>query len=195
MKTIIVIFISIISFTRCKKYVNACKELTELKGKEHLVDLNGINAQELIDTLSRHPELQLYKFETSTTNWVARCNVFYKDLIIFSDTYLLNKGYNTGILYASDTLRPKNITFSLEPSVSYEDAIKAAKKEVNFDHTCISYRLGIYNINAISGNSKVKNYKLVWKIEGTDKYPYAIVDANTKQVIVSDDGIRYGWLD
>ena len=195
MRKIIIIFISILLFTECKKHVNACKNQTELKDREHLVNLSGINAPELLDTLAKHPELQLYSFNSTSSNWVARCYVFYNDLLIFSDYYLINKTYNSGMIYASDTLLPKNINFSLEPAIPYQDAIKEAKKKLNFDHTCINYRLGLYNINVRNGDNKTKNYKLVWKIQGKEGYPYVIIDANTKEVIFADDGIRYGWVD
>jgi Zn-dependent metalloprotease len=193
MKIILAVLIPISLFTSCKKDISVCKNYKELSGQEQLIDLNTINALELIDTLAKYPELQLYKFENTGNGWVARCNVFYKGLIIFSDTYLLNKSTSTGTMYASDTLRIKVMPTSLEPTISSDEAIKTAKRNTNYDHTCISYRLGIHNVNY--SYSSPKNYKLVWKIEGTDKYPYTIVDATTNRVIVSDNGIRTGWID
>lgn len=192
-KTIFQLLCSFFLFTACKKDINSCKNYKEISGQEQLIDLNTVNAPELIDTLKKYPNLQLYRFETSNSGWVARCNVFYKDFPVFSDTYLLNKSSYTGMLYASDTLRIKTLTISLDPAISSNDAIKIAKRYSNFDHSCISYRLGIYNVNYSS--AAPKNYKLVWKIESADKYPYVIVDANTNQFITSDSGIRTDWID
>ncbi|MBA3682210.1 MAG: hypothetical protein H0W73_13785 [Bacteroidetes bacterium] len=193
MKTLPVILISIYLFTSCKKDTNACKDYKEISGQKQLVDVSNINAPELIDTLNKHPELQLYSFKTSSTGWVARCNIFYKHLIIFTENYLINKGYNTGFIYASDTLRPQNISISLEPLISYQDAIKTAKQYINFDHTCISYRLGIYNTDI--SRRALKSYKLVWKIEGANHFPYAFIDAESKTVLMMDNGIRTGFID
>ena len=76
------------------------------------------------------------------------------------------------------------------PTISYGSAITTAIQVVDYSKTCVSYRLGIYDLN--SGTSfQPKNYKLVWKIQGESGYPYVILDANTSQVYLMDDGIRY----
>ena len=68
--------------------------------------------------------------------------------------------------------------------------ITTAIQAVDYSKTCVSYRLGIYDLN--SGSSfQPKNYKIVWKIQGESGYPYVILDANTSQVYLMDDGIRY----
>jgi hypothetical protein len=60
---------------------------------------------------------------------------------------------------------------------------------MNYDNTCISYRLGIYDINTLTEN-KTKNYKLTWEVQGDNGYPYVVLDADSGQVYFKDDGIR-----
>ncbi len=180
-------------FASCKKDVNACKQYKQINKQEQLLDPTAINAPELTDTLKKYPQLQLYKFETYSNGWVARCNMFYNGLILFSQTYSLNKNYSTGAIYSTDTLRPLNLTISLTPSVTYTDAIKKARECCNFDHTCIAYSLGIYNNNL---NPAVqKNYRLAWKVESDDHNQFAFIDAQSNTLISCSNYTAINWID
>lgn len=179
MKNLIIALLSLALFAGCKKDVHACKEYTELIGREPAA--NAANAPELLDTLAKYPQLQLYRFYSDNYSWNATCHVYYGDLPIFSDYYFLSKSTVTGKLSSQDSVFTGPLTISLEPAVSAKDAIKEAKKLQNFDHTCISYRLGLFNL-AYGGG---RNYRLVWRIEGKDGNPFVTVNAVDKSIVQS----------
>lgn len=82
------------------------------------------------------------------------------------------------------------LSFSLSPLIQSDSAISLAKQTMKYDNTCISYRLGIYGLNAAIGYS-TPDYKLVWKIQGDNGFPFVVLDATNGQVYSKDDGIRY----
>jgi len=176
-------------WTSCKKDLKVCDTITELSDRKNLVDPNSLGSQALIDTLSKHPEVQVYDIISSQYGWTVKCNVFYKDIKVFSSQYFLHKNNYSNSIICYDTLNFNSINFSLIPSITKDKAIKISKQKLNFNKTCISYRLGIYDLNARKTKSS-KNYKLTWKVQGENGYPYVVIDANSGQVITQDDGIR-----
>lgn len=188
MKTIFVLACCLAALAACKKDLGACRNYNELSSQQgHLVDLNGINAPELLDTLAKYPQLQLYSFNTLSYGWNAQCHLVYQGLLVFSDNYSLFKSAVTGSLTASGTAPFISTAISLEPAVSYKDAIAEAKKHANFDHSCISYQLGLYNINGADA-AVPKNYRLVWKVQSETGYPFVILDARDKWLMASSNG-------
>ena len=173
--------------TTCKKQNEGCNNITELKDKNHLVDPSSLNSQALNDTLTKYPELQIYKIKTYPDHWTVFCNVFYENLIVFTSGYVLSYYNNTITSY--DTLCHLSIPISLTPTIDYFTAIKIAKQKMDYSNTCIAYRLGIYDLNAYNENYQ-KSYKLVWKINGDNGYPWVILDATNGQIYRSDDGMR-----
>ena len=187
MKLLFLSLIPLLLYSACKKDVSACKDYKEITGKAHLIDLNTIDAPDFIDTLAKHSQLQAYHFDKSSATLSMDCYVFYKDLPLFSDYYHIVKDRATNQITTLDTIFTGPLAISLEPAISYKDAIKYAKSIMNFDHTCISYRLGLYNINY--GNTLNANYKLVWKVEGEKGFPFVIMDASTKHTFLVSSGI------
>ena len=185
-KLILILFLAVLQES-CKKDVKVCTNYTELSDRNHLVDPSTLGDSALIDTLNKRPELQVYKINSDQHGWVVKCNVFYQNLKVFSSQYYFNK--NTGgSIYSLNTINLSSINFSLIPTISYGSAITTATQAVDYSQTCVSYRLGIYDLN--SGSSfQPKNYKLVWKIQGESGLPYVILDANTSQIYHTDDGI------
>lgn len=186
-KTIMILFCAAL-FSSCKKDVNACKDYKQLNGKEELIDVNTIDVPEFKAVLLQYPQLQAYRFKNESGFASMKCKAFYKGLPVFTDYYNVTKNSSSNQVYITDTVKTYHLAVSVEPGISYTDAIKESKKVMNFDHTCISYCLGIYNINAHSSYSP-DNYVLVWKIEGKNNYPYVVIDAHTKQIYQSFDGI------
>ena len=186
------ICISLIGFlltASCKKDKIICTKYTELTDRNHLVDISALSgAPELLDTLAKYPQLQVFRIINDQYTIGMHCNVFYSGVKSFTDDYRLFKSRNDKSIAGWDTI-PVNLTLSLTPSIQFEQAISIAKQKLNYDNTCISYRLGIYDTN--SGVSyQPKNYTLTWKIQGDNEYPYVILDANSGQVYIADDGIR-----
>ncbi len=189
MKNIILILTIVVLQLSCKKDAKICTTYTELSDRSHLVDPITLGDSALIDTLNNRPELQVYKITSDQYGWVVRCNVFYKTLKVFTSQVNFNRR-NGGSIVSLNYLDFGSINFNLTPTISYESAITTSIHAIDFSKTCISYRLGIYDLN--SGSSfQPKNYKLVWKIQGESGYPYVILDANTLEVYLKDDGIRY----
>jgi hypothetical protein len=80
------------------------------------------------------------------------------------------------------------VDFTLTPTLTSSNAIDIAKQNLDYSKSCISYRLGIFDLNSGKG-IETKNYKLVWKVQGRNEVPYVILDANSGQVYRSHDGI------
>jgi hypothetical protein len=171
-----------------------CDSYTELTDRNHLVDLSPLNgAPELLDTLTKYTQLQVYKVfnlpDTNGTTYGMHCHVFYKGLKVFSDNYQLWKSRWDNSISGDSTIID-TINISLTPTIQFEKAISIARQKMDFDNTCISYRLGITDINASISYSP-KLYKLVWRINGSkgNEYPWAIIDANSGQIYSYDSGI------
>ena len=195
MKYKIFIFLFIIGLFSCKKDPKICDSYTELTDKNNLIDISPLNnVHQFLDTLKKYPNLQVYRVEADQYGYGMFCHCFYKGLKDFSYDYTLFK--NVIGFYTPDTLSYSlgaiydSINFSLTPSIDYKTAIGIAKKNMQFKNTCISYRLGIYNLNAGQSFVYTKNYKLVWWVQGESGYPYVYLDANTGQVYGSFDGME-----
>jgi Zn-dependent metalloprotease len=189
--TIAVVVLSLFVST-CRKDAKICNSYTELTDHNHLVDLSPLNgAPELLDTLAKYPQLQVYKVINDEYNYGMQCNVFYKGLKVFTDFYALYKNKADNIVFTIDTTSiVDTINISLTPSIKFDKAISIARKKMNYDNTCISYRLGIYNTNC--GTSyQPKNYKLIWRVQGESGYPVVDLDANSGQIYYAFDGLFY----
>lgn len=177
--------------TSCKKKIIECKQITELSGNEHLVNIDpDFLPQAFMDTLQTHPQLQIFRTAENTYIKSIFCNVFYQNLIVFSDQYSLHLLKSNDSIFSTkfpELIEP--INFSLIPTLEISTAINIAKQVADFKKKCIEYRLGIYNINATKGNS-IATYKLVWKIQGSNDCPNVLLDANTGEVYAIDDCIR-----
>lgn len=181
MKTILTFLIFLIFFSNCRKGVESCKDYKKTDVQENPIDVNSIDVPEFRTLLSQYTYLRPYEFSSDAYSWVMKCNVFCKGLPVLNDQYVVIKNKASNQVVTTDTLRTYDFPLSTEPGISYTDAIKEAKRVMNFDHTCIFYSLGIYNTGSY-GAYHPGNYVLVWKIEGKDKYPLVILDARTKQI-------------
>jgi Zn-dependent metalloprotease len=188
MKTLFIMLISVALFSNCKKDVTSCKEYKQLEIQENPIDTNTIDIPEFKALLAQYSCLKPYEFKSDPYSWLMKCNVSYKGIPVLMQQYAIVKSKETNEVKVMDTLRTYDLPLSTEPGISYNDAIKEAKKVMNFDHTCIFYSLGIYEINR-SGTYNPDKFILVWKIEGAKGYPLVILDANTKRVYVNSDGI------
>lgn len=188
----IITLISIVCFTvlvvSCTK-LKSCKSATELTNKNHLVDIAPITQiPELYDTLVKYPQLQVYRVIDDTLMTAIHCNVFYKGLIVFSDQYSLFKSKSTNTITSLKSWILDTVDFSLTPTLPSSKAIEIAKEHQQFSKTCIQYRLGILDLNA-SQSFTTKDYKLVWKVQGSTGFPYVILDANNGTVYRDFDGV------
>lgn len=190
MKKIVFLFITSAFLSGCKKDVKVkCNTHTELTGYEHLVDISGLkNNPEIYDTLTKY-QLQVRKVVNDNYLFGFKSYVFYKGLMVFNQDYYLykNKADNNFTIIGKPA--PDAINFSLSPTLSSKEAIDIAEKNMDFDKTCISYRLGIYNLNGGISNA-MPNHKLVWKIQGDNGWPFVMLDAHTGYIYSKDDGIR-----
>jgi len=190
MKYILSLMVATLLFSSCKKDINACKDYKEITGREQGVDLASIHLQEFRDTLSKYPQLEVYQSNSDQYSNSINCHVYYQGLLVFSDEYNLFKSSTTSSVTSSGEMLSTPLSISLEPTTSYKDAIQKAKYSVNLDHSCISYQLGLYNLNR--WYNMPADYKLAWKIMDSQKsYIYVIVDAVTNSIIIADNGIRY----
>ena len=197
MKTVLnILMLCLILFSACKKDPKVCTTYTELNDHNNLVDITPLSkVPEFKDTLNKYiKQLQVTNIDIEKYGAIMNCNVFYKELKVFTDDYQILKNYNnfgmndtvycnSGSNFILDT-----VNFSLTPTIQIENAISIAKGVQKYTNTCISYRLGIYNINA-SDKTKTRDYKLVWLVQGESGYPYVYLDANMGKIYASFDGI------
>ena len=172
----------------CRKGVESCKDYQKKNVQEYPLDLNVIEVPEFKTLLAQYGYLRPYAYSSDQYSWTMKCNVFCKGLPVLNDQYIVTKGKPSNQIIYPDTLPAYDLALSTDPGISYTDAIQAAKHVMNFDHTCIFYSLGIFN-TGLYGAYHPNNYVLAWKIEGKDKDPVVIIDARTKQIYRSYDGI------
>src|ERR1035437_10122009 len=112
-----------ISLANCSKDAKICDNYTELIDRNNLVDPNSLGSQALLDTLTKHPELQVYQINNDQYSWTVKCNVFYKDIKVFGCQYYLHKNNISDTIFTLDTLNFNSISFSFTPNIKYSDAI------------------------------------------------------------------------
>jgi hypothetical protein len=191
MKKISILLCLVVFFATCKKDVRVCTTYTQITSQKHLVDISPLKgAPQLIDTLNKYSNLQVYRVIIDDATLGMECHVFCKGLQVFTHDFSLLKIKNNVPLYASDSSFTDTINLSTTPAINYLEAISIAHKNENFSKTCISYQLGFYDINA-SSNRLIKNYKLVWLVKGENDAPYVYMDANSGQVYNKFDGMFY----
>lgn len=189
-RIIAMFFVSIVVLS-CKKDKVTCQNNSELTDQNHLVDIQLLNqASEFNDTLIKYSQLQVYRIIDDQYLIGMHCNVFYKGLKVFSDQYSLFKGKTNNSLFTLEDFIIDTVDFTLTPTLTYSNAIDIAKQNLDYSKSCISYRLGIFDLNSSKG-MVTKDYKLVWKVQGENEAPYVILDANSGQVYRSHDGIIY----
>lgn len=191
MKYIVCSLVLALGFTACKKDLGACKEYKEAPGRQQLLDPAGIDFKPFRDTLEKYPQLQAVNYRNDAYSKNLSCNIYYKDLLIFSDTYSLYQNTTNDTIRKFGTIPVSPPAVSLSPGISYKDAITNAKRYANFDHSCISYQLGLFNLNY--GGNNTPDYRLAWKIMGSGTPEiWVISDAHNNQIFQVSNG-RY-WV-
>ena len=191
MKKLLYISLLLILHSACKKDAIVCNSYILLNDRDNLFDPKLTGSQALLDTLAKHPEYQVTRLYVDQYGWVIDGNVFYQNLKIFSSQFMFFGGPNNNNNVATiDTVNVGPFNLSLTPTLTCYEAIRLAREQENFSKTCIAYRLGIYDINAMQSNPRTKNYKLVWLVQGDNGSPYVYLDANTGQTYFKDDGIE-----
>jgi hypothetical protein len=192
MKIIIYLSVLVLFVTACKKEMNGCKDYKEAAAKERLIEPAAVDFQAFKDTLNKYANfLKPSEYQVFPYGRHLKCYAYYQGLLVFSEFYYLST-YN-----AMDSIGAQGVALSrlrgisIAPGVSYTEAIKKARYEADFDHTCISYRLGVFNKNMFNGSAP--DYRLAWMITGGDNaYPTVIMDAQTNEVLQGRNG-RY-WV-
>lgn len=183
MKQLIGLLLIALLYTSCKRDLQACRDYKEVKAQESAVD-TSILPQAMKDTLAKYPQLKPYAVANTGVSSNVRCHIYYKDLFLFNNTYALFENPGGPGIESNGKIPKLDAGFSVVPAVSYWDAIDFAKHYINFDHTCISYELGIYDLSPGVADGRFTSYRLAWKIMDSQKtYIYAIVDAQNKQII------------
>jgi len=93
----------------------------------------------------------------------------------------------TGIYTSGE--RIGNLNISIEPNISASAAARTAREKMKSNYF-FTAELGFWDLTA--GTSYTKpDFVLVWRIKpkGADQYPYAIINANTGELIRYWDGI------
>lgn len=187
LKLVTMYFVSIVVIS-CTKDNVPCQEITELIDQNHLVDILPLNQSSVFnDTLTKYPQLQVYRIIDDQYSIGMHCNIYYKGLKVFSDQYSFFKSKTNNSMFTLEDFIIDTVDFTLTPTLTFSNAIDIAKQNIDFSKSCIYYRLGIFDLNSGKG-METKDYKLVWKVEGKNEIPYVILDANSGQLYRSHDG-------
>jgi hypothetical protein len=191
-KTLILFFFAVsILFFNCKKDESICNVYQQITEPKHLVDISILKsiAPELWDTLAIHSNLQVYRLINDEYSVIIHCNDFDDDLKNLSRQFMFEKIKRDGTILTLETYVHDTLKSSPKPTVSIDRAIEVAKATVNFNGSCLYYRLGIYYFEDYTLHPE--KYKLVWYIQDKEDNMYVIVDAKTEAVYSSFDGIIY----
>ena len=185
-KILTLLFFAFISFISCKKTESNCNGNVELKGNNHLVDVNVLKTvPQMLDSLAKYPNLQAASIVNDEYMTSVTCNYFYNDLIVFGASYQLTKSKKFGYFDCFD-YRPKvTLPTNLAQNIDNKKALEIAKKEINLEPTCLTSQLG-YAYQDTSVIEKPSSYKLVWNIKSGSAY--VIVDAGNGNVYSKFDG-------
>lgn len=175
----------------CKKpaqEIVKCTTQTEISNTNHLINYDFTNdAPGFIDTLNKYPQLQIHRIINDQYALTVHCNVFYEGIQILNEGYRLIKNKSTDQNTFLDTITTF-IDIDLIPTKSAKESIKIAESVLDYKGSCISYQLGVFDINK-GINNQVKDYKLVWKVsKDKNNYPIVILDAHTGKTYFKDDG-------
>lgn len=186
------LFISSFLIFGCKKQntqVLKCDVQTEINKTSHLIQYDfTAEAANFIDTFAKYPQLQIFRLINDPYVLGVHCHVYYEEIQILNEGYRLFKSKNTGETLIMDTIT-LDINIALTPTLPSKEAIRIAESVLDYQSTCISYQLGIYDINGGQG-MHVKDYKLVWKITPTgDSSRRVILDAHTGKTYSKQTGI------
>ena len=181
-KVLGMLFISSFVIFGCKKQINnveKCLVQTQIIKTGHLSQYDfTAEAPNFIDTFSKYPQLQIYRIINDPYLLGVHCHVFYEGIEILNEGYRLFKNKNTGTTDAMDSIT-SFIDIGLIPSINHKEAIRIAESKADYKGKCVSFQLGIYDINRGKGIPG-KEFKLVWKVIPTDgEYPKVILDAHT----------------
>lgn len=188
MKTFFALCLLLVLAPSCQKNLDACDQPEEKNVRDGLIDLQTIDVAEFRTLLDQYTYLRPYKYVNRETSAVMHCSVFCLELPVFNESYVVILDKTSNTVTVSDTLQGYGLGLTTEAPVPFPEAIKFAKALQNFDRQCVLYSKGIYNTHRYAGYNPA-NYALAWKIEGTKGYPYVILDAATRQVYESNNGV------
>jgi len=158
---------------------------------EWLFEKNGLDLKRYqVKRFGMYPD---YSQNPQATYYGIRAGQVYKGLPIFLDDVGYGFNKDGDLVYRADRRLIYNMgkEFSEKPRFSMEDAEQKAvdAHSAAFGSQQVTAELGFHN--RYVGMSHDPDYVLVWKITTGGEYPFAIVDADTGEVLCFDDGIRY----
>lgn len=187
-KVLGMLFISSLIILGCKKQAippEKCEVQTQITKNGHLIHYDfSSDAPNFIDTFNKYPQLQIYRLILEPELIGVHCNVFYQGLEIFDEGYRIFKNRNTGETFVMDSIRTF-FNIELTPTMTHKEAIRIAESKVDYKGGCVSYQLGIYDMNRVKVNLP-EDFKLVWKVTPTNgEYPMVMLDAHTGKTYYS----------
>ena len=152
-----------------------------------MVDLSVLKTvPQMLDTLTKYPNLQAVSIVDDEYMTSLSCNYFYNNLIVFGANYTLTKSKKFGNFDSYDNTPKINLPTNLIKNIDNKKAIEIAKKEINLEPSCLTSQLG-YSYQDTSVVEKPSSYKLVWNIKSGSAY--VIVDATNGTVYSKFDGM------
>lgn len=169
-----------LSLFSCQQEPQPCLESTEVSNTGHLVDLSSLeaNAPEFIDSINAHPQLQVAKIMHQGDNLRMDCNVYHENVRLFYASYNLLKNTATGSIHPVGRNQiAYTLNMELTPSIAAADAVDAARNEMDFGESCLTYTLGIIEQEAGA-------YYLIWFVAAEENAGrFVMLDAQTNEVL------------
>ncbi len=184
----LLIFSLVVTLFSCKKHSSKFCVEEVIPSKNHVVADSTLEQMgDLLEIIESSGDFQIVKYKTDTYGIHVLSHQFYKGLPLFSNSVIFHNSKVQGIYNSGGFV--KEIDIDLEPKVSFTQATNVAHKKISAQ-ACYKAKLGLFNVN--SGRSyQEPDFKLVWRITTSgNKYGVAIVDAQNKDLLRHDDGIR-----
>ncbi len=164
----------------CQQEPVPCMETTELGNDGHLTDISSLqtDAPEFLDSINAYPQLQVAKLMQQGENLRMDCNVFHENVRLFFASYNLLKNRTTGSIHAVGRNQVSYaLNIDLAPSIPGADAVAAARQEMDFGISCLTYTLGVIEDEAGA-------YVLIWFVAPEENAArFVMLDAQTNEVL------------
>ena len=175
-----------LSLLSCQQDPQPCLESSELGNTGHLVDLAGLQADapEFIDSINAYPQLQVAKITQQGDNLRMDCNVYHEQVRLFFASYNLLKNTATGSINPVGRNQVNyTLSMTLEPTIIAADAVEAARQEMDFGGSCLTYTLGVIE-------QEPEDYYLIWFVAAEENAErFVMLDAHTNEVLRVSTGI------
>ncbi len=162
-----------------------CEKIFEIPTETgHLMDIAPLmDVPEFKELLEKYPgRIQVSSVYHSPDMINFHANQFYKGISMLDETI---SGYVYGGVTSISGVIPDTIPVSPIPTIPINQAIKEARQVRQFNGNCMSFQLCFINMARFTHDTVV-DYRLTWKVQDKNGFPFVNIDAHTGKVLLAD---------